>query len=128
MKPFVRPSIAKHNRTAVTVIACSMLLVLPGCLPALRAPLPARPTPQDFGLPPAFSGETGAENSARIPAREFFQDPNLTSLIDQALVGNLQLKIMFEDIVIANNEVLRRRGAYLPMLGLGASAQMNKCS
>ena len=52
----------------------------------------------------------------------------LTSLIDQALAGNQNLKILAENIQIANNEVLRRRGAYLPFVTLGAGAGLNKYS
>ena len=129
MKPVVRSSNTQGaNSALVAAIAGGLLLVLPGCLPALRAPFPAQPLQQSYDLPPGFSGATGAENSAQVPAREFFPDPNLTSLIDQALAGNLQLKISFEDIQIANNEILRRRGAYLPMLGYGTSASLNKYS
>lgn len=105
-----------------------MLSVLPGCIPALRAPLPAQPAPPGFNLPQDFHGATGAENSARLPAREFFTDPSLASLIDQALSGNLQLKILFEDIQIADNEIMRRRGAYLPFFSIGTSASLRKLS
>lgn len=128
MKAFVRSSITEYNKTSATAIAISILLVLPGCIPALRAPLPGAPLPQGFSLPGDFSGATNAENSAQLAAREFFNDPRLANLIDQALVGNLQLKILFEDIAISNNEVMRRRGAYLPFFTLGGSAAFNKYS
>lgn len=110
-----------------STIAC-LSLPLPGCVPTLRGPLPALSTPQSFNLPTDFSGTTGAENSALLPAREFFSDPNLTGLIDQALVGNLELKNLFEDIQIADNEIMRRRGAYLPFFTLGAGASLRKLS
>ena len=72
--------------------------------------------------------ESHPENSAQIAIEEFFNDPILRSLIDQALVGNQELKILDEDIQIANNEILRRRGAYLPFLSFGAGAGMEKYS
>lgn len=128
MKPFVIYPISKHHTTGVTAIALGILLALPGCLPALRAPLPAQRPPQDYALPPGFQGANSVENSGSLPAREFFSDPKLTSLIDQALTGNLQLKILFEDIRIADNEIMRRRGAYLPFLSLGTSASLRKLS
>ncbi|MFO0900770.1 MAG: TolC family protein [Pirellulales bacterium] len=65
-------------------------------------------------MPASFNGATSPDNSADLAPPEFFQDPRLTSLIDQALVGNQELRILAQDIAIANNEVLRRRGAYLP--------------
>ena len=40
----------------------------------------------------------------------------LTSLIDQALAGNRELKILNEDVQIASNEILARSGAYLPFV------------
>ena len=128
MRHLVRSSITQQRKTGATAIALGILLVLPGCLPSLRAPLPAQSPPQDYALPQGFQGANRAENSALLPAREFFTDPKLTSLIDQALAGNLQLKILFEDIRIADNEIMRRRGAYLPFLSLGTSAALRKLS
>lgn len=124
-----RPDFSQSQLSVgAAALALGILLALPGCLPVLRAPLPAQSPPQDFALPPGFQGANRAENSASLPARQFFTDPNLTGLIDQALAGNLQLKILFEDIRIADNEIMRRRGAYLPFLSLGTSAALRKLS
>ncbi len=116
--------IFEHRKNAVaTAIACSILLVLPGCgIPKLR---PGAVGPV---LPESFNGETSSENSSLLEPREFFNDPTLSSLIDQALVGNQQLRILAEDIAVANNEVLRRRGTYLPFLSLVTGASVNKYS
>ena len=46
----------------------------------------------------------------------------------QALVGNQDLRIMFEDVQIARNEILGRSGAYLPSVGLGLAAGVEKFS
>ena len=46
----------------------------------------------------------------RLPTAEFFNDPTLTSLIDQALFGNQQLRILAQDIAIANNEIIGGAG------------------
>lgn len=129
MKSFMRQSNTKRmNSAAATAIACGMLLVLPGCLPALRRPLPAPGPPQNFFLPESFQESTGPENSSQLEVREFFKDPNLTGLVDQALVNNQQLRILAEDIAIANNEILRRKGTYLPFLSFGSSASFRKLS
>lgn len=129
MKSFVRSSNTKQKKNALAAaIACGILLVLPGCLPALRPPLPARSVPESFFLPQNFQGVTNSENSSQVPINEFFKDPKLTSLVDQALVGNQQLRILAEDIQIANNEILRRKGAYLPFLSFGSGAALNKYS
>ena len=52
----------------------------------------------------------------------------LTSLIDQALVGNQELKILDEDVQIASNVILARQGAYLPFVTLGGGAGLNRPS
>ena len=61
-------------------------------------------------LPETFNGLTSSENSSQIGVDEFFDDPALTNLIDQALVGSLQLKILNQDIEIANNRRTPDRG------------------
>jgi NodT family efflux transporter outer membrane factor (OMF) lipoprotein len=50
------------------------------------------------------------------------------ALIDQALWGNQDLRILSEAISIANNEIMRRRGAYLPFIGGRATAGLDKLS
>jgi len=79
-------------------------------------------------MPPTFNGNTSADNSSCLMSTEFFEDPNLKGLINQALVGNQELKILAQDIAIANNEVMRRRGAWLPFITFGADASLNKYS
>jgi outer membrane protein, multidrug efflux system len=39
-------------------------------------------------LPEDFNGATTPENSAQVGIEEFFNDPTLINLIDQALVGD----------------------------------------
>ncbi len=73
-------------------IAFSCLLVLPSCgIPRLQR---ADPGP---ALPDSFDGTTNVENSSQVGWREFFNDPMLTGLIDQALVGNQELKILTQE-------------------------------
>jgi outer membrane protein, multidrug efflux system len=125
MKALVRFSNAKHKTNAVaSAFACGILLLaLSGCgIPRLGLPRPAQP------LPPNFNGATTPENSSEVPTSEFFNDPNLIGLIDQALFGNQQLRILAQDIAIANNEILRRRGAYLPFVTFGGGASLDKLS
>lgn len=79
-------------------------------------------------LPFSFNGVTTSENSSQVPIEEFFEDPVLTSLIDEGLAGNQQLKILAQDIQIANNEILARRGSYLPFVTVGGRAGLEKPS
>jgi outer membrane protein TolC len=124
MKLFVRPSIANPlNRWIAMAALGACLLALESCgIPKLRGPEPTRP------LPETFTGEEPADNSAYLAIDEFFVDPNLTGLIYNSLAGNQELKILNEQIQIANNEVLRRRGAYLPFVTIGGRALAEKPS
>jgi outer membrane protein, multidrug efflux system len=110
------------NRRAFTSILISgVLYSVPGCkIPELCRPDPGK------AMPDTFNGEMSLENSACIDLHEFFNDQMLTSLIDTALVDNQELKILAQDIRIANNEVYARRGAYFPFLTFGARAGADK--
>ena len=109
----------KHILT--TLLLSGVIVGNPGCrIPELCRPDKANPMPE------TFNGEVDWENSACVERHEFFNDPRLTSLVDQALVDNQELKILAQDIRIANNEVLARRGAYFPFISLGARAGLEK--
>lgn len=111
------------------VLLCCLLPLLTGCfIPKLRGPKPTECMPDSLFLPETYSGSNDLENSGPVAPMEFFDDPHLIGLINQALVGNQELKILAEEIQIANNEVLRRRGAYLPFLSFGSGASLDKLS
>lgn len=75
------------------------------------------------------SGEFGgAGNSSYISYYDFFNDPVLAGLISQALTGNQELKILTQEIQIANFEVLGRSGTYLPFVTLGKLIGLDKPS
>lgn len=83
----------------------------------------ATPGPVNVG-----EGPVSLQNSSHSPWYEFFDDPLLAALIDQALWGNQELRILAQEIWIANNEVEARRGEYLPFVRLGAGAGIDKAS
>jgi multidrug efflux system outer membrane protein len=124
----VRFSITKHGKHVIArAVACGTLMVLPSCaIPNLRPAQPAAGLPE--GYPAGFTGANSPDNSAQLGVKDFFNDPTLTCLIDQALLGNQELKILAEDIQIASNEVLARRGAYLPFVTFGGRAEVEKPS
>src|SRR3954454_24251863 len=100
----------KHMTHAISrAIACSiMLLILPSCaIPPLRM---AQPPPC---LPERIDEANSPENSTMLTIEEFYHDPTLTCLIDQAVANNRELRALNEDIAMASNEVLARSGAYL---------------
>lgn len=65
-------------------------------------------------------------SSATLPVNAFYDDPFLLDLINQALVGNQELKILAEEIRIACNETYARSGEYRPFVSLGAGAGFDK--
>ena len=104
-----------------TAVVFSVLLSVPSCkIPQLEKPTAGN------AMPDSFNGRVDQDNSACIDLHEFFNDPLLTSLIDQAMFDNQELKILAQDIRIANNEVLARSGAYLPFFSLGGGAGVDK--
>jgi len=107
----------------VNLLACSMLLLLAGCqIPNIFCADAEQP------LPANFNGTTSAENSAEIGIDEFFNDPVLTQLIGEGLDSNQELKIRNQEIEIASNQILSRRGAYLPFVSVGARGGFDKTS
>ncbi|SMB95190.1 RND efflux system, outer membrane lipoprotein, NodT family [Hymenobacter roseosalivarius DSM 11622] len=65
-------------------------------------------------------------STARVRWQEFFTDPNLKALIDTALQNNQELNITLQEIEISRNEIRARQGEYLPFVGLGAKAGVDK--
>ncbi len=79
-------------------------------------------TPGEF----ANANPQDTVNTAKIKWREFFTDPYLVALIDTALNNNQELNIVMREIIIAQNEIRARKGEYLPFLGIGAAAGVEK--
>ena len=112
------------TRVIARAIACSIaLLVLPSCgIPPLRR---ADLAP---AMPETFNGVASPENSSLLGIDEFYHDPRLTLLINQAVFNNRELRVLEQQVYIASNEVLARSGVYLPFLSIGAGAGLNRAS
>jgi outer membrane protein TolC len=139
MNELVSPSDGKpRTRASALAIACGLLLILPSCaIPALRysKPGPGVPPSYDFrkadpnsDLPPVFEAADSGDNSARLRVEEFYDDPILLDLVRAAIVGNQELRVMSEEIQIASNEIMSRRGAYLPSISPTGSSFIEKTS
>lgn len=116
---------AKH--VLARALTCNMLLAVSGCgIPDHRYAESGSVLPGAFS--PSINTENSSENSAQVTIEEFFNDPLLTGLIQQGLAGNQELKILAEEVQIASNEVLARRGAYFPFVTLGGRAGLEKPS
>ncbi len=79
-----------------------------------------------YNQPGAYVMGKDSTNSAEINYQQFFSDPYLANLIDSALANNQELNIIKQEISIAKNEVLAKKGAYLPFLKYGAGLGMDK--
>ena len=88
--------------------------------PAISGKMENRSTPSAYGK----SQDT--TNLANIKWRNYFNDPYLISLIDTALKNNQELNITMQEIEIGKNEVMARRGEYLPFLQFRGSAGPEK--
>jgi NodT family efflux transporter outer membrane factor (OMF) lipoprotein len=96
----------------------------------------SRPTapPASKGSPAPVIKQVSAQidvsqiNSAQFGVVEFFNDPMLTELINQGLGNNRELLTLNEEVEIARNEILARRGAYLPFVTYGTRVGVNKSS
>lgn len=73
----------------------------------------------DFGI-------STFQNSAHLPQSVFYTDPYLLDLIQQAMVGNQELRILSEEIRIACNETYARSGEYRPFVTAGVGAGIEK--
>ncbi|QDU89210.1 Outer membrane protein OprM precursor [Pirellulimonas nuda] len=118
-----RPDTGRSSFALAAAFASCLLLTVPSCrIPKLccaeRGP----------ALPDTYNGVTSAESSAQIGWCEFFADPTLTSLLSESLAGNQELKILTQDIRIANYEIMARKGDYLPFVNIGGSAGLDKSS
>jgi NodT family efflux transporter outer membrane factor (OMF) lipoprotein len=126
----VTKNTANRRLFVLASLASCGLLALPACrIPDFRRPQCGKEVPATFEQTSSVEifGNTG-QSSAQVPWCEFFNDPTLNSLINEAFVYNQELKILAEDIRIAQYEVQARSGAYLPFFSLGARAGIEKPS
>ena len=113
------------------IVAAVSSVLLAGCASYLANNPPRdedREVPAGWGV----SGDPGADAGApTTPAAqqqwdEFFVDPHLRALIDEALDNNQELNIRLQEIIIAQTEVGARRGEYQPMVDAYVSGGVEK--
>jgi outer membrane protein, multidrug efflux system len=76
--------------------------------------------------PAAYNNSTDTTNSADLNWKEFFNDPNLITLIDTAINNNIEMLSTLQDINIAQNRILFREGALKPMVSAGGGIGIEK--
>lgn len=100
-------------------IACIALVVV-GCTPTLIKKT------ENTTVPDSYAASLDTTNTATIKWKDYFTDPNLAALIDEALQNNQELNITLQEIQISQNEARIRKGEYLPSVGMGAGASVDK--
>ena len=91
-----------------------LFMTLSACAP--RLPITkSDPMPMPHAFPTSESKDVDT-STATLPWGSFAHDPHLVALIEIALKGNQELKIVEQEINIASNEVMARRSEYLPKL------------
>jgi NodT family efflux transporter outer membrane factor (OMF) lipoprotein len=113
---------AKAGRMGRTLTATCLVLVVTmatGCVRILKPPM-GTVRPPSRAVPDSFAGLSDTRNSGLIPWRDFFKDAHLVALVDAALQQNQELNLAIQETVVANAEVMARRGEYLPKVGFGA--------
>lgn len=109
------------NNVINQLIPLLLLSLLLGCkAPELALQEANQVLPEDFAMPEQ------APSVATINWREYFADPQLIALIDTALRHNQELNIVWQELMVAQNEVLEQSGEYLPFVQLGAGAGAEK--
>lgn len=79
------------------------------------------------GLPAQYAQATvDGPSAATIDWSSWFEDAQLKALIDTALANNKELAMLLQRINMAANEVDARKGEYLPFVGIGAAAELDK--
>jgi len=97
-----------------------LLMFFSACTPTITSKNASTTTPASYNT------SLDTTNTVRMKWREYFTDPNLIALIDIALGNNQELNITLQEIEIARNEIRARKGEYLPFVGIGASAGVDK--
>ena len=103
------------------IIGLCAFLVMASCkIPALLPDKSIKPVPS------AYNDSADSTNSANIKWKDFFADPNLVALIDTAINNNLEVLSTLQDIEIAQNNVLMRKGLLLPNVYAGGGLGIEK--
>ena len=112
-----------HRRLLLGV---GLALSLSACAPALRLHEPTLAVPDQYAVaaPPPDAAANAA--TAETSWSALLTDPALVSLIETALANNQELRILEQEIQIADAEWLARRGEVWPRLGIGAGAEVEK--
>ncbi|HEY1447381.1 MAG TPA: efflux transporter outer membrane subunit [Caulobacteraceae bacterium] len=107
-------------------LAVAAPFLLAGCIdlaPAYHRP--ASPAPQRFPTGPAYA-PTPATPTAIVGWREFFSDPKLKAVIEQALANNRDLRLAVANVAAARAQYHVQRAALFPTVTANATANYSQ--
>ncbi|MEZ4829077.1 MAG: TolC family protein [Bacteroidia bacterium] len=107
------------------LIIFSALACLMPIFQACRIPAVMEKT-ENRELPGSYNSSQDTTNSADMNWRDFFSDAYLYDLVETALKNNQELNIVLQEINISQNEVLTRKGEYLPFVDVQGAAGVEK--
>ena len=81
---------------------------------------------ENRNIPNSYLNTPGDSSGSLSLWSDYFKDQYLVALIDTALKNNQELNIMRQEIAIASNEVMARKGEYLPFVSLRAGAGLER--
>lgn len=107
----------KTKQTAKYILILLLAGWISSCkVPAVTAKLENKTTPA------SYNQSKDTSNAASIQWRTFFNDPYLIALIDTALKNNQELNIVLHEIEMSRNEIMARKGEYLPFVNIRGGA------
>ena len=77
-------------------------------------------------VPASYTNSSDTTNIAGIQWKEYFADPDLNALIDTALANNQELNITRQEIEMSKNEIMAKKGEYMPFLFLRGGASTDR--
>jgi outer membrane protein, multidrug efflux system len=87
---------------------------------------PEAPAKSNWSRPPETTVSATEAISPQWWAQ--FGDPDLDSLVDKAIAGNVDLKILAARIAVANAQIAEARAGALPSVDVGAGSNLQKTS
>jgi multidrug efflux system outer membrane protein len=104
------------------LVIAAAAATLAGCIDlAPKYRRPANPTPTSFPTGPAYPAAPAAD-VAPVGWRDFFSDPKLKRVIEEALAENRDLRIAVANIAAARAQYHVQRAALLPTIAANATA------
>jgi len=130
---------AHRTRMVRTGFQQSCVLVFLLCLTACSDWFPAADLapsyePPEYVVPTSWHGQSPfieanpSDTELRPDWWQLFDDPALSSLIEQAMAANPDLEAAAERFLQARDMMMKARSQYLPRLGLGFGASGNRAS